>query len=483
MIDNDIRIKTNTPISDNGVNKLKVKTEQNIPFDIIDPTKVTRPTKQDPSNNTSHNGLNYNSDSVFEKFIQALKSSPVLSDGGKKILLNNQFINHNIKNDPILNTLFESFIKNIEMDDKEILNFLKFQQNSYTKFHGEFFDSLRSLLKDNSNNVDYKGVLRNFLKSYDCFVSIDQTYTSIQSSLKNIYNSLPQVLKEPFDNLVDKLILDNYSNSFDLNLGLLKSEILPFVGRYIAKMNDFGPIRDYVSVLVHNIVRLESSSKENFSTDLDNLFDFLKFNLNVDDEKLQNIKFSLIDNYETTKNIKHESIDSFIKLIESGIKESKNVVNKGVMEDITESLLFSQNVHVPLTHIFLPLSYNGMFMFSELWIGKGYENYEDKKNNKNSKNNKDKKEVYKVFVTFEIQNIGYFETILLLNDSKIALEIYVPSSFKNHSNMIKGDIIKILSNNNISISDIFVNECVKKRRFNEVFHNLLERKSGVDVVV
>jgi hypothetical protein len=225
------------------------------------------------------------------------------------------------------------------MDGNEIINFLKFQQNSYTKFHGDFFNSLRTILKNNSNNTDFKGILRNFLKSYDCFVSVNETYNSIQSSLKNIYNSLPKVLKEPLGNLIDKLILDNYTNSSDLNLTLLKNEILPFIGRYIAKMNDFGPVRDYVSVLVHNIVRLESSSKENFSTDLDNLFDYLKFNLNIGEKNLQNIKLSLINNYETTKNIKGDSIDSFIKLIESGIKDSDNIVNKGVMEDITESLL------------------------------------------------------------------------------------------------------------------------------------------------
>jgi len=482
MLNNDIRIKTNTPINDNGINKLKVKAEETLPFDIIDATKVTRPAKQEGSNSTNQNGLNYNSDSVFEKFIQSLQGSPVMSESGKKLLLNNQFINHNIKNDPILSTLFENFIKNIEMNDTEILNFLKFQQNSYTKFNGDFFTSLRNLLKNHSNNEDFKVVLRNFLKSYDCFVSVNETYNSISFTLKNIYNRLPQVLKEPFSNLVDKMISDNPMNSTDLNLNLLKNDILPFVGRYIAKMNDFGPVRDYVSVLIHNIVRLESSSKENFSTDLDNLFDFLKFNLNIGEDELQNIKLSLINNYETTTNVKNDSIDSFLKLIESGMKDSENIVNKGVMEDITESLLFSQNVHVPLTHMFLPLNYNGMFMFSELWIGKDYTDSVNP-DDKNKKNKNEPNDTYKVFITFDIQNIGYFETILVLKDSKLSLEIFVPNSFKNYTKLIKSDISEILSKNSISFSDIYINECVKKRRFNEVFSNLSERKNGVDVIV
>lgn len=477
MFDNDIRIITNTPINDTNIGKQKVKAEQVLPFDVIDPTKVTKPSNQDSKSNTAQNGLNYNSNSVFEKFIQAMKSSPELSEGGKKLILNRQFINYNIKNDPILNTLFESFLKSIEMNDKEIFNYLKFQQNTYTKFHGEFFDSLRTLLKSNSGNEDFKNVIRNFLKSYDCFVSANETYSSIFSTLKNIKESLPNVLKEPFDNLVEKMISENLNNSTDLNLSVLKNDILPFIGRYIAKMNDFGPVRDYVSVLIHNIVRLETGSKENFSTDLDNLFDFIKYNLNVGDEDLEKIKMSLINNYETTTNVKNESIDSFLHLIKSGIKNSKNIVNKGVMEDMTESLLFSQNVHMPLMHMFLPLNYNGMFMFSELWISKTT----DESDNKKGKH--EPKDIFKVFITFDIQNIGYFETILISKDSKVSLEIFVPNSFKSYMDKIKNDISKILNSKNMSVSNIFINECVKKRKLHEVFNNISERKNGVNVVV
>lgn len=477
MFDNDIRIITNTPITDNNASKQKIKPEQVLPFDIIDPTKVTRPAQREGAGNAAQNGLYYNSNSVFEKFIQALKSSPELSEGAKKLILNKQFINFNIKNDPVLKTLFDNFLKNIEMNDAEIVNYLKFQQNNYTKFNGEFFDELRNLLKSNPNNEDFKQILRSFLKSYDCFASINETHNSIISTLKNIRGYLPKVLHESYDSLVEKMISENISSSTDLNLNVLKNDILPFIGRYISKMNDFGPVRDYVSVLIHNIVRLESGAKENFSTDLDNLFDYIKFNLNLSDNEMEKIKTALINNYESTTNVKNESIDSFLKLIESGIKKSENIVNKGVMEDMTESLLFNQNVHMPLIHMFLPLNYNGMFMFSELWLSKITEESE-------SKNGKaEQKDVYKVFITFDIQNVGYFETVLISKDSKVTLEIFVPNSMNPYMDKIKNDITKILSSKNMTISNIFINECVKKKKLYEVFNNLSERKNGVNVII
>ena len=317
------------------------------------------------------------------------------------------------------------------------------------------------------------------MKSYDCFASVEETNKSINAAIKNIEKNMPDMLKKPFNEFANKLIADNSTKSTDINLNVLKNEILPFVGRYISKMNDFGPVRDYVSVLIHNIVRLESASKENFSDDLENLFEYIKYNFNVDENDMQSLKMSLINTYETSSNIKNTSIDSFLKLLESGVKDSNNVVNKGVMEDVAESLLFSQNVHIPLTHMFLPLNYNGMFMFSEVWIGKEYNDYKaDKKNSQRVFS-----QSYKVFITFDIQNVGSFETTLVLKESKLSLEIFVPASLADSKELIKNDLIEILSKNNLSVSDLKIYENVRKRKFYEIFSNLSERKSSVDVTI
>lgn len=475
MLDNNISIKTNNPINDN-VNKPKVRTEQALPFDLIDPTKVTKAAKHDQSNQTGQNLSNYNPDSVFDKFVKSLQNSPVLYESAKKLLLNKQFINHSIKNDPVLNTLYESFLQSIVMNDAEILNFLKYQQGTYTKFHGEFFDSLRTLLRGYPNNKDFQMVLRNFLRSYDCFVSVDETNKSINAALESIQQNIPELLKKNLSEITGKMIHDN-SKGLALNLNILKNEILPFMGRYISKMNDFGPVRDYVSVLVHNIVRLEAASKENFADSLESLFEFVKYNFDVDEKYMESLKLSLINTYESTSKINNNSVDSFLKMLESGIKNSENPVNKNTMEEMAESLLFSQNVHIPLTHMFLPLSYNGMFMFSEIWIGKTYEERQDKKRKHEIT------QAYKAFITFDIQNVGYFETILVLKETVLNLDIYIPSNLTSHTGKIKDDLRNLLSKNNLNVADIKIQESIRKRKFNEIFTNLIERKSGVDVTI
>lgn len=476
MFDNNISVKTNNAVNDNILNNPKVKPEQVLPIDITDPTKVTRAPKQASSNQTGQNPLNYNPNSVLERFIQSLQNSPVLAEGARKLLLSKQFINHNINSDPVLKPLFESFLKNIEMNDAEILNFIKFQQGTYTKFHGEFFDALRVLLKSAPDSKDFKAVLKNFLRSYDCFVSAEETTKSIDAALKNIERNLPAILKKPFGEMAEKLIPGG-AGAMDSNLGLLKNEILPFIGRYVSKMNDFGPVRDYVSVLIHNTVRLETASKDNFSNDLENLFEFIRYNFDVGEEYIEALKASLINTYETSSDVKNNSVESFLELLKTGARDSESLAGKSVMGDMAESLLFSHSVHIPLTHMFLPLNYNGMFMFSELWIGKEYEESSGKKGNTGYQQS------YKVFVTFDIQSLGYFETTLTLKDSNLALDIYVPGNLSEYIEKIKNDLNVLLSKNNLNVTNMTVQESVKKRKFNEVFSNLAERKNGIDVTI
>ncbi|MDD4089234.1 MAG: hypothetical protein PHP29_06035, partial [Tissierellia bacterium] len=62
-------------------------------------------------------------------------------------------------------------------------------------------------------------------------------------------------------------------------------------------------------------------------------------------------------------------------------------------------------------------------------------------------------------------------------------DIYIPGSLSGFTDKIKSDLDFLLSKNNIIIESITVQECVKARRFSEVFTNLTERKNGVDVTI
>ncbi|QSX07172.1 hypothetical protein JYG23_07455 [Sedimentibacter sp. zth1] len=482
MLENIKITANNINNTNNNTSRPKVpdQTENLIPFDILDPTRVNKPLKQEGSELNNQANVAKNPYSVIEKFLQSLDSAPTLSENMRKILFSKQFINSNIKTDPLLKSFFEEFVKDINMDKEKMLEFVKFQYNNNTKFSGKFFDFIRDAIKLNPNS-DFKNVVSSFMKSYDCYLSVDETTTAIANILKNINQNMPDILKETFSNFIDKLILDSPTNSADINLNLLKNEIIPYLSKYISKTNDFGIVRDYVSVLIHNIARLETGLKDNFSYSVENMFNYLKFSFNLSDKEISELKYSLINSFREHSAVKNNALDYMFKMIEAGTKDKNNYVNKTTFDDITESLLISNSVQIPLVHIFLPVNFNGVFMFSELWINKEINNNTEK-DKENKKSNDIKNEVFKIFLTFDLQNVGYFETTIVSQGNKLSLEIFVPNALKCNEINIKKDVQNIIKKNGIEVTNIYINESTKQRKFNEVFGTKFIKERGINVI-
>lgn len=453
--------------------------ENLIPFDMLDPTRVNKTLKDENSSFNNQDNISKNPFSILEKFLTTLDSAPSLTDNMSKILFNKNFINSNIKSNPLLKTFFEEFVKGIVMDKQKMIEYLKFQQNSYTKYKGEFFNFLRQCI-DKDSNTDIKFITSNFLKSYDCFISIDDNLKSITDILKNINKHMPEILKPTFKSLIDKLIFDDPNENMDINLKTLKNEIIPYLGKYISKTNDFGIIRDYISVLIHNIIRLETGTKENFTNNVDTLINYLKSSYNLGEEEISKLKYTLISTFKNHSELKDNNLDYMFKLIEKGINDTNNDNVKTTFNNINNSLLSANHVQIPLVHLFIPAVLNGVFMFSEIWIDKEIINDTDKDSSKKDKDSTS--EQYKLFVTFELESLGYFETIIYFKNKDISLELSVPKIFKYNEDKIKKDIKNIIEKNGINIVNIFVNECKDHRKISNVFGSKLIKECGINVI-
>lgn len=451
---------------------------QKLPIEQISPQRVNQTISNAESNfNAQKDNFLFNPDSIMNQLSQALELTPAMAENMRKLILDKGFLNKNIKNNPELKMYFDEFLKGITMDKSKMLEFIKFQQNNHTKFSGEFFQYLRQAIHD-APHENFKDLAGNFLKSYDCFLTQGQTTETIKNILENITKALPNILKETFQDMSSKLILDNPESSADLNLDLLKNEIIPYLSKYTAKTNDFGIIRDYISVLIHNVVRLEAGNKDSFSLNIENLFNYLKLNFDLGEEQLAKLKQALITQYRAQGNKSNNAIDYMFKMIEKGMNDDSNVANKTVFEGIEQSLLLNSNVQIPLAHIFLPVNFMGTFMFSELWFGKIVE--EERK--KGSRTNElVRTDVYNMFITFDIDNVGYFETVAVCKDDKLQLELFIPPVLNNRNQEILDAISKIITKNGLKPEKLFVSECSRRRKFNEVFKTNLAKDRGINV--
>lgn len=467
---NNININTDRKMNNTIINT-GVRGADAPKVNIIDPKRVNDVTKHDGQNQIDKDILNRNPESVHNRFITAIKSTTALSENAKKIITSKLFIDSNIKSDPAMKILFEDFIETIEMTKEEAVELIKFQDEASSKFNGSFFSELRTLFNAGENREEFSEVIRNFLTAYDSFTSTEHIEKSILNSLNNIEKSLPDALREPFNN-----ITNNMGNKVDL--GVIKNEVIPFIGKYVSKMNDFGEVRDYTSQLFHNIIRLEAGEQVNLQKEFDSLVDFIVYNFNYDDKDVERLVDLFNDTYMKHEKEGNKQIEAFFKLISSGMEEGKEGTTVSVMGEAVKSLLLNQDPNVPLAHMFIPMQLDGKTIISEIWISKEYEEYDDK-----GKNNEKGQYVYKTYVTFDIQGLGYFETTINMIDSKVGIDLRIPKKLSEHINKIERDIEDIIDKNNIKVTSLSVSSVTNRRGFEEIFTNILERRTGINVTI
>lgn len=476
MVDN-IQPSNNINVSNNTIRPGQEPRPITPPPNVPDPTRVTGPSKNDPESQAKDSTFSYNPDSVMQKLFEALRSSPSLTENMKNILAGKYYVDSAVRKDPAFRALLDSFALGIKLDPKQIQELLKFQYNHRSKFSGQFFDSLRTIITENPSDEKLKDIVGQFLKSYDGFVSADKTIKSACTILDNIKGDIPDVLKDTVESLKNRLVTTNPSKASDINLAVLKNDVLPFLAQYVSKTNDYGIIRTYISVLIGNIVRMENGSTTQFLESCDKLFNYLKHSLFMDDKMLESLKDSMFKSVFENSSVKSETLDSFFELLSAGIKSSENTPVRAAFENMTQALLVNHNANLPLIHLFLPLNFNGNTMFSELWVGREKEREDARSSYRGNGYTQ------KIFITFDIANVGSFENIITINDSNVVMDITVPESLKKYDIKISSEITELLKNHSLPPATVRISEYREKRKLTDIFNNLTERSTGINVII
>lgn len=442
---------------------------------IADPTRVTRPDGKNVNSENDNNRFSLEHKSNFDKFVQIIKNTPSLAQ-----LLSEMMI---LKSDSIVSSGMEEtiakqiseFMELMKMSETEVFDFLKQQSDSSLKFKGPFFDMLRQAISDDGS-LKLKTDILEFLKVYNDTTSNEHVLKNITTNLKNLEVYLPKSFSEKFSILVNRIITDakgvdsagiNASNS-----ALLKNEIIPFLSAYVGRTHDMGIVRDFITMLTLNIARYENGNKDNYEIALKSILGY-----NVIKEKLYSMdpdQLRTILSPEEYKNENSNLMDKLLDIIERGVKGDAGYEHKAAFNNILSSFLMNESVYMPLIHMMLPLNINGNLFFSELWIDP---------DNKNSQSNTEDEKAVKVLIKFDIDQVGYFEVILLSRNNKVDLHLYYPEKLAILENEIKKGISAIMDKNNISFNSLYIDKCVKPKLISEVFPQIYERKDSVNVKV
>ena len=461
-------LKVNTPTSgyENASRAHPISTNDTNVQNIVDMTKVTR---SDGKGGNAEKELGLKYDSNFGTFLEVLRNTPTITEVLSEMLFQmGGDINLDTPNSFMLE--LSNLLKGMNFTDEGLLNFIKEQASAAGKFNNTFFQNIEGVL-ENTKSVDLQLEILNFVKTYNDVSSSQSTLNNIQSILKNMSSYMTSNYRQPFENIVDKLININKGVTYGQQpeiTDVLKKEILPFLGKYIKSTNNMGKVRDLITMLTLNVVKYENGDASKLETSFNRLMDFRDFRQVFSDISVDDLKRMIT--METGTDFSKQ----FVELVKSGIKGEGGWETKSAFQDIMQSMLVNESVYMPLSHFLVPANIGGRTMFSEIWVDPNHKE-------KNEKGQKE--ECKRLLIKFNIKDVGNFDMVITQKKSGIDLQLYYPEKLKKNENVIKKDISNIIEKNGMSLKMFSLNVLSKGKKLEEVFPQIYERINTVDVKI
>lgn len=461
----NLRITAPIPNSD-GLRGPNPAAAEPAAVNAANPARVNRPNAQEQGQDTGTMDLLLGRDSVFGRFIQQLRQTPMLSETLGKLLAGTAARAGTAapalpKDSPLM-----LLASGVAVQKEDMLQELVFQQKNSTLFSAPLFQLL-DRISERSGDLQLDLRAADFLKAFDGYFSAPHTLSSILTNLGAIGRQIPAPYAKKLAQLAEKL--DTADPASDANPLLLKKEILPLLSGYVSKNSDHGKMRETISLLLHNTSILNVSSKQNLTEKFERLAEYCSRSLPEPTMKLMRSFYEDAVRPDPGKERSRfsESLISFL----SGNGEETG-------KDICRSLLLDNSVYMPFTHIYLPAVWQGRFLFSQIWV----EKRDDGGSAPGEPEGREKKPL-SLYLTFDIQDLGYFEARVTLAGKKADIRLSCPVPLLGRSGEISASLGRILGRNGLQAGEIRLSSSEQPEIPGIIFQKILERKRVVDVTV
>ena len=495
----NLRITTPIPNSDSLI---KPNSPTSSPaVDAVDPSRVTKPNTQEQNTSGQSMDLLLSGESVFGKFIEQLRQSPALSQTLGKVFFDlarrQVSLAEILPADSPLRLLSEGITSKADMLDS-----ILFQQKESTLFSGTLFQTLGGLSEHIGDGV-FDLNLAEFLKAFDGYRSAPSTMLAVKANLESIQRQLPPPFREQLQKAAQKLssVPENsvgdkappklsqespegqkaaaqVRESVSGDLTVLKKEILPVLSGYISKFNDYGKMREEVSMLLNNVAILNVSTKENLEQQFGKLIAYCKHSLNLPETALQQLRAQCGQEFSAGESEQPKSpvFSALTTLLRQGSRTDTAGFEKAVYQEVCRSLLLDSSVYMPFVHLYLPINWQGNSMFAQIWV-------EKKEIGEKKAAAPATPKSTSVFLTFDIQDLGYFEAAVSLQDKRADIRLNCPPGLARKNGDIVPDLSKILRQNGFTPGEIRVASSDRPEVPGLLLRKIQERKHSINVTV
>ena len=441
---------------------------------VINTEVVTRPDnrteRQDNNDSAGSQATRYESN--FMTFLQRLRSSQNLSETVMRVL---QYRGTEVSSgvDSGFAREMNEFLEFVQMDEAEILAFLKNQLASASRFTGALFDALRQAFGGTQSDLLQNEILQ-FLRRFSDFSSTEHLEGRMLRTVSGMVDSLPGKWSQQLEELLRQLEEGIAGGDRQGNLELLRQKLFPLISRYVQATHDHGTARGLLSMLTLDVARYENGSETGLLQSLRHLAStgVLPENLShLSDEELLQILRSTEFFRASQENA---FADRMASLAARALQGEGGPAAQEAFHNILNSILINESVYMPLQHTMLPLNWNGELMFSEMWVDPDADGRSSGSGEGGA---------MRILIKMDIQSLGAFDLLINTRRDNVALEIACPRAVSEHSSAVAEAIGEILRRNGLNVESVNVVERKRPVTISEIFPKLYERMGGVNVKV
>jgi len=465
----DILRVTSPMINKNVLQADKAPKDPSVPFDMQEIRHITK--------NESGSGLMGQHNTLQREagaatLMNLLKDPAVTVNYLKNISMLEAIINLIPVNNATVTQEIQQLFDSLLINPDNIVDELVDQEYASTMFKGQMFDFLRNLLAE---KPEIRPEVADFLKAVNGQISRQDVVDSVANSLEYLSEQLSgsKHMSAAFAQLAARLRGMEDPGEFEG----LKAEIRQAVKELEGSVLYTPQEARIVPNIAYNLSRFQDNG--NFLQEaLLNLL--VHVNSREDKELLQRLVKEYVEEFRSPEHQENRSriMDTLAEIIAKQDRESPmNSLNGEKIEKIITSLLSSPCNYTPLLHFVIPVDYEGMKAFSELWIDPS-----DEDGSRESGERRDEDHIH-VLITFDIPVVGQMEAEFKVVGKDIYFSLLCSKSYTAVFEPLLPDFRRIIEAHGYHVAEAEVGRMDHVRSLMEVFENLPYKRTGIDVKI
>ena len=440
-----------------------------------DPTRVTRSDnrseRQDTGDPSGSRALRY--DSNFLTFLQRMSDTPGLARTMTELLRTFQGTVVSSGMEEGIAVEMSALLEMLKMDEGEFSEFFRSQMQLGNRFGGPLFSILREAYGGTDSEV-LRGNILQFLKRYSDYSSSGHVQGNLLRTLTRLTRAIPATYGNQLLGMVSELEGKMSSGDRAGALKLLQGSIMPFLAGYTSRTNDMGLSRALISLLALDVARYESGSKEGVMQAFRQLGSNAALRRKLGGVGEADLLRLLDRSSSAQAAAKDQFAASLAEAAQRALRGGAGAEVQDAFRNIVSAFLLNESVYMPLTHLVLPLEWQGKMMFSELWVDPDAEN-----NLKNGRG--DRENVIRFLFKMDIQDLGFFDMVLTCQGENVDLQIFGPPAVTSFAGTVQGEMARILSENGLKPSGVQVQTMDRPLEISAVFPKIFEGENSINV--